>query len=129
MKINIGILSLLIAGMFLLGCIPGEPGTLSGTVSVGPLTPVERAGVPTPTPAPEVFTSRGLDIYKANGQTLFKQIRFSGSGTFSVELPPSTYVITLTPSGIDSAAGLPVTVTIEAGKITTLTIQIDTGIR
>lgn len=51
--------------LFVLGAcaiLPGaksaDPGILQGTVTVGPLQPVEQVGVPTPTVPPEVYTSR-----------------------------------------------------------------------
>ncbi len=123
------ILFLVITAVLLLSCTPSVFGTLAGTVSIGPLTPVERVGVPTQTPPPQVYTSRGLDIYRSDGSTLFRQINFMADGTFSTELPVGTYVIALTPNGIDHANGLPATLTIKTGKITTITIEIDTGIR
>jgi len=35
---------------------------LTGHVSIGPLTPVERVGVLSPTPAPEVYAARSINI-------------------------------------------------------------------
>lgn len=106
-------------------------GTLEGKVTVGPLTPVVRAGEPEPTPPPEVFTSRGLAIFKADGQTLVKRLAFQADGTYQVELPAGQYVVDLDHqrNTIEHARGLPAQVEIRAGEITQLDIDIDTGIR
>ena len=41
-------------------------GYLEGQVTIGPLQPVERVGVPPPTPSPAVSTARGLVVYQAD---------------------------------------------------------------
>ena len=104
---------------------------LTGKVTVGPLTPVERVGVTPPVPNPEVFTSRKLLLYEADGKTLIEEIPIQAAGYYG------TYNVTLKPGTI--CAGLPVAwaawqadflrITIEAGKTTTLDVDIDTGIR
>lgn len=106
-----------------------ETGVLEGRVSIGPLTPVERVDVPTPTIPPETFTSRAIDIYQADGATLVAHVAFSPDGSYRVELAPGVYVVQLARSGRDRAGSLPATVTIESGRITQLDIDIDTGIR
>lgn len=108
---------------------PAETGTLQGTVSVGPLSPVEIAGAPQPTPPHEVFTSRGLEIYPEGSAKLFTKLSFSTDGTYSVQLPVGNYTVQLPAGGIEFAKGLPSVVTIKAGEVTTLDINIDTGIR
>ena len=42
---------------------PGH--VLDGQGAIGPLQPVERVGVPPPTPSPAVCTARGLVVYNA----------------------------------------------------------------
>ena len=106
-----------------------DTGTLQGAVTVGPLSPVEIAGAPQPTPPPEVFTSRGLEIYKAGSTKLFTRLSFSADGTYSIHLPVGQYTVQLPPGGIEFAKGLPATVTIKSGEVTFLDIDIDTGIR
>ncbi len=106
-------------------------GTLTGKVTVGPLTPVERVGV-TPVPDPAVFTSRKLLLYGADGETLIEEIPIQAAGyygTYNVTLRPGTYVLGYPKQGVGGARGLPATVVIETGKITTLDVDIDTGIR
>jgi hypothetical protein len=41
-------------------------GYLEGQVTIGPLQPVERVGVPPPTPSPAVCAARGLVVYQAD---------------------------------------------------------------
>lgn len=108
---------------------PVQTGTLQGTVTVGPLSPVEIAGAPQPTPPPEVFTSRGLEIYKDGSSKLFASLNFSADGTYSIQLPVGNYTVQLPSGGIEFAKGLPAVVTIKSGEVTTLDINIDTGIR
>jgi len=120
---------LLALPLFLAGCRSGPSGFLVGEVTVGPLTPVERAGAPTPTPPPEVFTSRALNIFKQDGKTLVQRVPFEADGTYRVELPAGTYVVDIEHTGIDSASGLPTTLVIRPGGTTRLDVDIDTGIR
>jgi hypothetical protein len=105
------------------------PGILEGTVEVGPLSPVEQVGAPPVEIPPEVYTSRAVDIYQADGQTFISRVFFDADGTYQTELPPGNYFVSLTPNGIDTADGLPVMVEIHSGKVTTLNLSIDTGIR
>ncbi len=105
------------------------PGSLEGVVTVGPLQPVERVGVTPPPPPPEVYTSRGIDIYRADGKTLVTSLNFGPDGSYQVELPPGQYVVKLMPTGIDRARELPAEITIQSGETVTLDIDIDTGIR
>ncbi len=104
-------------------------GYLTGHVSIGPLTPVERVGVPSPTPAPEVYAARSINIFQANGVTLVVNVKINSDGTYRVELPPGDYVAALARSGIDRARGLPKPITIEIGKTVQVDVDIDTGIR
>ena len=105
------------------------PGILQGTISVGPLTPVERVGVPSPTPPPEVFTTRGIEIYPEGSTKLMASLHFTAQGTYRIELPAGRYTVQLPKSGIERAQGLPAEVEIKSGETVTLDISIDTGIR
>jgi hypothetical protein len=117
--------------LFLSACTTqsAETGTLQGTVTVGPLSPVEIIGETQPTPPPEVFTSRGLEIFQEGSTKLFASLSFAADGTYAIQLPVGNYTIQLPPGGIEFAKGLPATVTIKAGEVTVLDIDIDTGIR
>ena len=107
---------------------PG-PGYLEGHASIGPLQPVERVGVPPPSPSPAACTSRGLVVIDV--QTGVEAARFDlqPDCTFRVALSPGTYRVELQRRGIDSSKDLPQTVGIAAGQTTRLDISIDTGIR
>ena len=106
-----------------------QVGALEGRVSIGPLTPVERVGVPTPTPPPEVYAARSINIFQANGKTLVANVKINPDGTYRVELKPGTYVVNIARTGLDRGTDLPRTITIVDGQTTHLDIDIDTGIR
>ena len=106
-----------------------ETGILEGQVTIGPLVPVIREGEAEPTPAPEVYAAREIVIYKQNGKTEYTRLQINANGWYRGELPVGIYVVDINHLGIDSAAGLPQKVTISAGAVTRLDIDIDTGIR
>lgn len=105
------------------------PGYLQGHVNIGPLLPVERVGVPSPTVRPEVYAARTIVILQRDGKTEVLRVKPDDHGNYRVELAPGQYVVDLARVGIDRAKGLPATVTIESGRTTTLDIEVDTGIR
>ncbi|MBI4300823.1 MAG: hypothetical protein HY677_06775 [Chloroflexi bacterium] len=108
----------------------GEAGYLEGKASIGPLVPVERQGVPTPTPSPAVCTSRGLTVLQADGQTEVTSFNLAPDCTFRVALAPGAYIVRLRQTqGIGGSKDLPKTVEIRSGETVRLDISIDTGIR
>jgi hypothetical protein len=110
----------------------GPTGTLEGKVTVGPLTPVERVGVPSQVPNPEVFTSRRLVIYAADGVTKVADVPIKAAGyygTYSISLLPGAYVLDVPHQGIGHARPLPKQITIAPGKTAVVDVDIDTGIR
>ncbi len=111
-------------------CIQGpeEYGLLEGQVIIGPLVPVLRDGEQSPTPNPEVYAAREIVVYKQNGKTEFTRLGIDPNGHYEVELPVGVYVIDINRIGIDRADNLPLEITIHPNKITTLDIDIDTGI-
>jgi len=135
----ISALAFLLSAPPISGCISGNmpasegSGYLAGNVTVGPLTPMERAGVTVPPPDPAVFTSRHLLLYKSDGKTLVQQIDIQPAGyygTYNVTLSSGTYVLDLSrSSGVGTAGRLPATVSIEAGRTKIVDVDIDTGIR
>jgi hypothetical protein len=108
---------------------PKEYGILEGQVSIGPLVPVIREGEQPPTPAPEVYAAREIVVFKANGVTEFTRLQIDSNGRFQTQLPVGAYVIDINRIGIDSADNLPLEITILANQTTTMSINIDTGIR
>ena len=125
------LLLLLISFALCASCNPGpqEFGTLEGQVSIGPLVPVMREGEEPPTPAPEVYAAREIVVYKKNGVTEFTRLGIDSNGWYQGELPVGIYVIDINRIGIDSAADLPLEIEIKSNSVTTLDIDIDTGIR
>jgi hypothetical protein len=107
-----------------------DVGFLEGQVTIGPLSPVERVGVPTPTPSPAVCTSWGLAIYDPSGQTLVTSLRFQPDCSYRVALKPGSYSVHQSQQqAVGGSKNLPAAVTIESGKTVRLDISIDTGIR
>ena len=104
-------------------------GYLEGKAAIGPLQPVQRVGVPPPTPSPGVCTARGLVVYSADGRTEVVRFSFGPDCLYRVALPPGDYRVELARSGIDISKDLPQTVTITSGQVTLLDVNIDTGIR
>ena len=108
---------------------PAETGVLEGRVTIGPLSPVLQEGETPPTPAPEVYASRQIVVFKADSQSEVARLQINADGSYRAELPAGEYVVDINHAGIDSAVGLPATVNIEPGSTVTLNIDIDTGIR
>jgi len=110
-----------------------QPGTLEGTVSIGPIWPVERPGENPPV-SPEVFAARKIMVYDEQGKKLMEtvditQIGQSAEGRYSIQLKPGDYVVDINKAGIDHSAEVPRMVEIKTGQTVTLDISIDTGIR
>ncbi len=104
---------------------PGSgPGVIYGQVKIGPLCPVE----PCPGPTPDVYSSRALVLASSSGQQI--KVPLTPDGWFKQQVDPGTYVVTLTDcSFLGCQRALPQKVTIVAGQVTELHIDIDTGIR
>jgi hypothetical protein len=117
--------------LFVVACssAPRETGVLTGHVSIGPLTPVERVGVPTPTPAPEIYAARQIVVYDADGKTEVARAPINAKGDYQITLAVGTYWVDINHAGIDRGIDLPQKVEILAGQTTRLDISIDTGIR
>lgn len=104
-------------------------GVLAGKVSVGPICPVERIGVPCPVP-PEVYTSPEFLVLSNNQSKTIISFHADASGNYSVSLPPGTSdVVVSAKSGFGYMSNLPDTITIKAGETTVLDINVDIGIR
>jgi hypothetical protein len=129
------VICILMGSLYTFSCQPGGPETvlLQGAVTIGPLSPVEQPGINPPVP-PEVFSSRYLIIYDQSGKNLVREVYFTqigqtATGYYTAQIAPGTYVIDINHSGIDRAAGLPVTITVIADETVTIDVDIDTGIR
>jgi len=125
------VVRLLILGSILVSCQVGlrASGILAGQASVGPLEPVQLEGQAAPTPAPEVFTTRGLLLFTVPGGRQVAEVAFGPDGRYQIALPAGVYRVELAPNGIDRADELPAEVEIAAGLTTRLDVTIDTGVR
>lgn len=103
-------------------------GTLLGTMTIGPVCPVERPDMPC-LPTPEMFAARKVFVYKSDRTTLVATLIPDANGRFSAALPMGDYWVDMAHQGVGATKGLPQAVHIEAGKATTLRVDVDTGIR
>ena len=127
-----------IAAIILLsGCIKQqnntnvEKGILSGTVSIGPLCPVERIPPdPRCQPTLETYKAWPIAVWTADKKTKIAQIAVAADGTFRVELSPGSYVVDAeNPRSGIGGNNLPADATIKARETTMLNVNFDTGIR
>lgn len=127
--------TLLLTGLILIsGCDKRtifDAGYLEGSVSIGPICPVET-DPPDPgcLPSEETYKAYPLSVWTSGGKIKIAQIRPVLDGTFSLMLPAGNYIVILEKKqgGIGSS-NLPAEVSISAQEITVLNIDIDTGIR
>ena len=120
-----------LAALSLFACTQSSQGfgILEGHVTIGPLVPVVREGELEPTPAPEVYATREVVIFREDGKTEFARLKIDASGNYYAELPVGTYVVDINHIGIDTATNLPKEIEITNQVVTKLDIDIDTGIR
>ena len=102
-------------------------GTLTGTVTIGPLCPVEPCTIP-PEQLSAVFAARTIIVSLPGGAVIAESVPDPHAG-YSIALKPGTYSVDIRHTGIDRSPDLPKTVTIRAGETVRLDISIDTGIR
>lgn len=107
----------------------GPTGTLQGHVTIGPLVPVVREGEDQPTPLPEVYTARQIVIFSSDMRKEIIRATIDAQGNYRCTLPEGEYIIDINHLGIDHAAGFPRTITIKAGEVLNIEVDIDTGIR
>ncbi len=105
---------------------PTAVGTVMGTVSIGPICPVEREGVPCEISA-EVYTSRNVVVYAKNGITVITKQPLDTTGHFKLDLAPGHYQLQIDPAGISAGEKKPITVV--SGETMVTDFDIDTGIR
>jgi hypothetical protein len=120
--------------LFVYGCEKSgrnEIGYLEGTISIGPICPVETIP-PDPACLPTAATYKAyqVSVYTSDGRTRVAQLNPSLDGSFTVELTAGNYMVALenTQRNI-GGSNLPVEVSITSQDKTLLNINIDTGIR
>lgn len=102
-------------------------GTLDGKVIASPTCPVEPVAHPcSPAPVPH----RPITIQTPDGK-LVQTVTTDANGHFSATLPAGSYVlrVAIEPGTVGIRQMTPGNVSITAGKTTTITIELDTGIR
>ena len=114
-----------LSGLLWAGVVRAESSTLEGRITRGPLSPVERLGVPNDAP---VVGAR-LEITAPNGRKV-ASVESNSAGKYSVQLAPGTYLVTvISPAGAFNRPNPSASVVIKADKATHFDIRIDTGIR
>ena len=120
--------------LFVSGCEKSgrnEIGYLEGTISIGPICPVETIP-PDPACLPTAATYKAyqVSVFTSDGKTRVAQLNPSLDGSFNVELPAGNYLVALE-NALNNIGGsnLPVEISITSQDKTLLNINIDTGIR
>ncbi len=103
-------------------------GVIEGTVTIGPISPVEIEGETTTIPC-EVYEARKIMIYDEAGNNLIIQADIDCEGMYREELSPGAYMVDINNIGIDRSGEVPMIIEIKASESVTLDIDIDTGIR
>lgn len=109
----------------------GPTGTLAGQISVGPFCPVEVEGHECP-PPPGTYESIRVLVYAqlGNGDRLVADTRPDGTGRFELLLPSGSYLVAIEHSiGIPGGPDLVQKAHVQAGATTSISFDIDTGIR
>lgn len=101
-------------------------GTVSGSVTIGPICPVERIGEPCVI-HPETYTSRNVVVYGPTESTKISETPLNPNGTYSLSLAPGNYWLQIAPAGIGPGEKKPVTV--KSNETIALNFDIDSGIR
>src|SRR5688500_3334672 len=68
------------------------PGTLEGKVTIGPICPVEREGLPCPVP-PEAYAARKILILDSPSRRLIETVSIGSDGRYQVTLQPGLYIV------------------------------------
>ena len=108
-----------------------EAGILEGKISIGPICPVET-DPPDPgcLPTAETYKAYPVTVWTHDGKRKIIQIFPALDGSYSNYLEPGRYLIMLdTDRNNIGSSNLPEEVIIISDNITTLNIDIDTGIR
>ena len=105
-----------------------QAGVLEGTVTIGPLCPVEPCQV-TPEQLAEAYAARKVIVFNAESPSVIEELSLDQNGKYMTELTPGQYTVDINHAGMDRSADVPKTVTIESGQTTVVDISIDTGLR
>jgi hypothetical protein len=103
-------------------------GRLAGVVTIGPNCPVQSETNPCPTP-PSAYTLRKVLVFDEQHSHLLHTVDIDTQGLYVIDLAPAKYLVDIQGVGIDRSADVPKLVEIHANTVTTLNINIDTGLR
>ena len=103
-------------------------GFLEGTVTIGPLCPVEPCNLTTQQ-LTDAYAARKVIVYNSERTSAIKELSLDQTGWFHAELVEGTYLVDINNTGIDRSTEVPTTIRIKVGETITLNISIDTGIR
>jgi hypothetical protein len=107
------------------GGASGPTGLLEGTVTLGPITPVEQMGGEPNTRPYEA----SIDVTTPDGDVV-ETVESGSDGAFSVRLPAGSYrLVPRSPKNSPLPYAAPVDTTIVAGETTNVEIAYDSGIR
>lgn len=106
-------------------------GYLKGTISIGPLCPVERIPPdPACSPTAETYKAYQVDVYSSDGVNKIAELDPSLDGSYIMELPAGNYKLNLEKGKVSiGGSNLPQQITIENNDTIMINIEIDTGIR
>ena len=123
------IIILSIAATLNSGCLQADAGTgtLTGTVTIGPLCPVEPCTL-SRDQLVAAYAARPITLSTPSGATVATITADPATG-YTVDVQPGTYVVDIPHQGIGGSPELPALVTIHRGETVRLDISIDTGIR
>lgn len=104
--------------------VTGPPASfVVGTVTAGPISPVQRPGKPNARPAP------GATIEALRGSDAVAVARANDRGHYRLTVRPGTYLIRVKPPAGYLPRNQVKTVTISGGETLTVNFLLDTGIR
>jgi hypothetical protein len=115
------------AWSIVLGGGGGGASGIQGVAVEGPISPVERPGVPNTRPLPYAI----ITVQPAGGGAEIARQQADANGQFQIPLNPGSYLIVPLPPqpGAFLPRGTPQAVTVPAGTFVNVTVQYDTGIR
>jgi hypothetical protein len=120
-----------ISALLMLACagttIAPEEGSLDIKVSIGPICPVEPC-TKTDAEKEQIYAAYSLIITSKTNRLLTYEKKASINSILQT-MPVGEYEIDISPKNIFNRNTFPITVKVEKGKITSLKIDIDTGIR
>ncbi len=112
---------------------------MKGTVTIGPLCPVEPCQIP-PEQVAQIYQMRKVFVYREPAHEKVAEQPLSADGTFMITLEPGEYLVDISDAQgralpLDDArwpmpgTTVPQKVVLHAGEAVTIHFDIDTGIR